>query len=293
METQNCWIVSYGTLVEVTFGEYPDICDKLTEFVESSLRKKFDHVTFQEDSRDGEGFSVRYKIETDYDLSANKPAIEPISVSGSKYKLDLLEALPCDAVYEIDFTELANKLIECLGRKETPFGAVAYKLMAEAIECHKHELYDASVIMCRTAIDSSLYLALTWSKSDKDVFNGQFIQKDPWNGKSKLKIDWRQLKEEATKQDLFSKSDLDTLNSRVRNLGNFAAHIGERQMKENNEWEKKYGQLLRDALKKSLTGKDVEHSEIPPDPKIFTSKDESTTAIVDTISFICDLTYNY
>jgi hypothetical protein len=181
METQNCWIVSYGTLVEVTFGEYPDICDKLTEFVESSLRKKFDHVTFQEDSRDGEGFSVRYKIETDYDLSANKPAIEPISVSGSKYKLDLLEALPCDAVYEIDFTKLADKLIECLERKETPFGAVAYKLMAEAIECHKHELYDASVIMCRTAIDSSLYLALTWSKSDKDVFNGQFIQKDPWN----------------------------------------------------------------------------------------------------------------
>ncbi len=289
METQNCWIVAFGTEVYADKGDYPHICDRITEKVETELRKKFDHVTFQEDDRDGEQFTVRYRIETDWDLNKSEPEKIQFAINEYDYELEIQGIDKCDAVYEINFEELFKDLEACLYSKDVPFSTLATRLIFEAIECHGQGLYDASVIMCRSAIDSSLYLALTWSLPKDATFTGQFLQIDPWSGQNKSKIYWPQLKEEAIKQRFFCDNYLNALNSRVRVLGNFAAHIGEKQMQERKEWEKKYGQGYKELLNKALSGKEVNSREIPPDQKRFTSKDESSTAIQETKLFLCKL----
>lgn len=293
METQNCWIIIFGTEVRTVEGDYPYICDKLAEKIETELRKKFDHVTFQEDNRDGEQFSVRYRIETDWDLNKSNPEVDQFSINQHHYKLETLEVKHCDDVYEIDFEKLFDNLNTCLYSKDIPFRTLATRLMSEAIECHVNGLYDASVLMCRSAIDSSLYLALTWSLLKNTTFIGNFSQIDPWKEQKKSEIYWPQLKKEAINRRFFSEDYLKALNSRIRELGNFAAHIGERQMKEQKEWEKKYGQIFRGLLKKALSGEKIKSKDIPPDHKRFTSKDESSIAIQETADFLCQLAKVY
>ena len=289
METQNCWIVTFGTEVEAENEDYPYVCDWITEKVETELRKKFDHVSCQEDNRDGEQFSVRYRIETDWDLYKSKPEIGQFSINKYNYKLEILEIKKCDAVYKINFEELFKDLETCLYSKDVPFSTLATRLMLEAIECHGQGLYDASVIMCRSTIDSSLYLALKWSLTKDATFSGQFSDTDPWSGQNKSGIYWPQLKQEAIKQCFFCDNYLNALNLRVRRLGNFAAHIGENQVKEQKEWVKKYGPTYGELLEKALSGEKIKSKDIPPDQKRFTSKDESSIAIQETKQFLCKL----
>lgn len=280
------WVLTYGTMIDSTTLSYYEVCNKLKRNIEAEIRRQFNHLTYLDDSRDGESYSVRFMVQADYDLSLKPPSIEEINLDGENYKIDLLELEEWDKIYKQDFQNRFEKFLSDL--TPNPFVQLSSEIISNAIRCYENDLDDAAVILCRTAIDSSLYLASVF-----ELKNDSFYERKPAPFPGNSDVNWRELKERAIKLKFFKEDELKCINDKVRDLGNFAAHIGVRQIKEQNEWMQKNGKLMRDLIAKSLSGQKVDPKEVPTGAKLHTSKSESVSAINRTMTFITTLAKRY
>jgi hypothetical protein len=283
------WIITYGTVIEDSALPYYKVCDALEAEIKARLDIEFkDRYTAVEDSRDGEGFSERFMIQSDYDLKLMPPEMKNVKVNEEEYDMDILEIEEYEKIYSKNFQNLFDSLKRCLNQNPNPFTQLGMEIVANAIRCYEEELDDPAVIMCRTAIDSSLYLASIWERD-----NDEYKERKPAPFNENKDVHWGELRNAAKKFEFFNDMELKFINDNVRELGNFAAHIGQSQVSEGKERERIYGKQMANFVKDILAGKKVNPRDIPPGAKLHTSRSESTSAINRTITFICKLAKKY
>jgi hypothetical protein len=282
------WLLTYGTGVNNTKCPYDEVCDRLKESIQSELNNQFSNSDFIEDIRDGESYSARFMVQADYNLQLNPPSIGHIDLQGENYNMDLLELEEWEKIYTQDFQNKFKTFLSELSLYQNPFEQLSSEIISNAIRCYENGLDDAAVILCRTAIDSSLYLASIYELKDDS-----FSERIPTAFRGSKDVNWKELKESAFDFKFFTKKELNYINDKVRELGNFAAHIGIRQIREQKQWMLKNEKLMTDLLTKALTGQKVDSKKIPRGAKLRTSKIESVSAINRTIAFISTLAERY
>lgn len=282
------WVLTYGTIINNTESPYYVLCDELEQFIQNKLSKQFSNSHFVEDNRDGESYSVRFMVQADYDLRLNIPSIGQITLQGENYKIELLELEEWEKIYKQDFQKRFKTFLSDLTQNKNPFEQLSSEIISDAIRCYENDIDDAAAILCRTAIDSSLYLASMFKLN-----NDSFSERIPAPFQGNKDVGWKELKESAIDLKFFSENELKFINENVRDLGNFAAHISIRQIREQREWMQKNAKLINDLITKSKTGKKVDPRKIPPGAKLHTNKIESVSAINRTIIFITTLAERY
>lgn len=73
-----------------------------------------------------------------------------------------------------------------------------------------------------------------------ELKNNSFSERIPDPFPGNRDINWKELRGSAINFKFFSEIELKYINEKVRDLGNFAAHIGIRQIKEQKEWMQRY-----------------------------------------------------
>ena len=126
-----------------------------------------------------------------------------------------------------------------------------------------------------------------------ELKNESFSERIPAPFQGNRDVNWKELKESALHFNFCTEEELNSINETVRDLGNFAAHIGIRQIRAQKEWMQKYGKLMNDLLEKDRQGKKIDPKKIPPGAKLHTNKSESVSAINRTIAFISTLAERY
>ena len=90
-----------------------------------------------------------------------------------------------------------------------------------------------------------------------------------------------------------TKGVLDSINKKVRNLGNFVAHIGQRQINESIEWSRNNRGIVKQILEKGGKSITVPPSAFPKGCKLHTSKNEAYSGIESTVDFLKELANSY
>jgi len=288
-----CWVICYGTVIEGNAALYYQVCDEIESTLKLALEAKSHEFSFLEDTRDGEAYSVRFRIMADYDLHIDPPLVGEVKIDGQIYDIKLLELEECEKIYKKDLRKDFDELLKCLSENETPFWQLGGDLISTAIKCYEADLDDAAVIMCRTAIDSSLFLAVKWDIVSIGNSEPSYQPRNPPFFTKKSNTNWDALKDAAIQLGLFNNLELNQINSDVRKLGNFVAHIGERQMREYQTWNNTYGHKVKEILERTFMGEKTDPKEYPPGIKLHTSKPEASSSIVRTMHFMCDLAKRY
>lgn len=184
------------------------------------------------------------------------------------------------------FKELSDRY----GQNRNPFEDLTFKLIGEIINCYSQGLYDAVAILCRSAIDSSVYLACVWARNKVNKETYEYRIPKPFEPGDE--VPWWKLKHESVKLGFLSNEVLDEIEE-VRDLGNFAAHIGERQLKEMRRWSNKNSGTIKTILKRGLKGFPSSPRDYPKGYKLYTSKNEAYHAIASTVDFLIKLSDGY
>ncbi|PYB67476.1 hypothetical protein DMB44_09085 [Thermoplasma sp. Kam2015] len=281
-------VVTYGATLNIDISKYAHACDLLEEDLKRELKKYFPEPEFLEDDRNGESFSIRIRIPA----GSDPPENIMLKYEGKKYVFELLELAPERYIYPDKIQEIVYKYFDKLRNVEVPFAELSIGLILEAMDSLSNKIYEGVAMLCRAAIDSSLYLACTYVKKTDQKGNTTLVLAPPesfLDENHELKdVYWGALSKEARNIFPNLSNRLNNINTKARKLGNFAAHIGERQLRENQEWLKKYRGILEDVLK----GKKSDISSIPG-YKIWTSCQEAEDALMETVSFLMDLVDNY
>ncbi len=287
MDKGDKWIITFGTVINESNIPYYEVCDLLELKLMEMCMEKYGNCIFVGDKREGEAYSVRFEVISNDDLSLNPIAGKEISIGGIKYKIDVLEIRKFKEIY---LGEFLNDLLECYEKNNNPFEDISFKIVSEAINSYEQEIYDGSVILFRTAIDSSVYMACIWTRSEKNENAYEYRTPRPFNPKNN--VSWEKLSAKAMDLGLLENEDIKKINE-IRDLGNFAAHLGERQLKEGINWLKKNRKLLIEILENGIKGKTALHHEYPSGYKLYTSKYEAYRAIESTVEFLKKLSINY
>lgn len=270
---QHTWVVTYGL-----FDEYSSLdwttCTNIEFALEKYLFGIYQNVEYLEHRIDSEEFTVRFGINASYEIKHDVPELMEIDYDGKAYKLSLLDLQIFEEVYKKSFDDLPT-LVKCISEDGKKYLFLGLKLIKDAIRCYESEIYDASVLLCRTAIDSSIYLYAVLDK-----------ESDPFEGSEK--IYWDKLKEFLIKECKYSENELLNLYNNVRELGNFAAHMGEKMTREYSAWKIENEELLESIKKRSIRGEKINPKEFPIESKRSTSVAEASMAIEQTIMFLLD-----
>lgn len=199
-----------------------------------------------------------------------------------------------------DLHKLLNQYLNLLNGNLVPFNYLSLNLLIQALESYDNFIYDGAVILCRTIIDSSLYLACLYKRNSNKEDTSKFCLDTPKEFDGNDIINWGNIKE-AAKNILYTNEinkegkvcKLEKINKNVRELGNFAAHIGERQFKEHNKWYEENKDKYIDILNKVLTGDKFANLEKIEGYKSSTTTDEAELGIRETIMFLMDLVNVY
>ena len=93
----------------------------------------------------------------------------------------------------------------------------------EALSCYQNGAYMAATLMCRSATELVVYLAVTRRINNPKKFSGGTIKVD-YNFVEK---EWRMIIEEAKKQRIIN-GKLESKINKIREKGNYVAHYGQR-----------------------------------------------------------------
>lgn len=249
-------------------------CTNIEFALEKNLFGIYQNVEYLEHRIDSEEFTVRFGINASYEIKHDVPELIEIDYDGKVYELSLLELQIFEEVYKNSFDDLPT-LVKCISEDGKKYLFLGLKLIKDAIRCYESEIYDASVLLCRTAIDSSIYLYAVLDK-----------ESDPFEGSEK--IYWGKLKEFLIKECKYSENELLNINNNVRELGNFAAHMGEKMTREYSAWKIENEELLESIKKRSIRGEKINPKEFPNESKRSTSVAEASKAIEQTIMFLLD-----
>ncbi len=69
----------------ITMDVDAEICDKIVYFIEEILLHEFDEILFQEDLKNMDEFTARFRIILDYYLKHKRPRTPPIKIQGNTY----------------------------------------------------------------------------------------------------------------------------------------------------------------------------------------------------------------
>lgn len=292
------YVVTYGTTLDMSLDEYAQICDLLESDTEDKLKEIFSEVSYAEDKRDGEAYSVRFKVESEVDPIPFLPRNISLSHDSYQINIELLEAEQEESIYPDEPIDiLFSDFIEKLNRFNVPFNDISEELLYEALLSFQNQIYDGLAVLCRVTIDSCLYYACTRRKDNssgttnfKKINPKEFTGKD---GKLISEVPWRKLKRAAISQKFMTEQELEELNSHVRELGNFAAHLGERIDREFEEWIIKNSRVLKNFLEEKRKGMQILPKEYPKGYKLRTSRKEAYSALKDTFDFTLLLAARY
>ena len=286
------WVVTYGTIIDVDVPEYAYICDILEEKLESKLKEYDQKIEFIEDDRDGEALSIRFSIPG----TLNLPENIALNHKNKKYTFEKLELEHEKFIYPDKLKEIINEYFVKLEKLHVPFALVSIGLIEEAMKSLENEIYDGTVVLCRSTIDSSLYLACAYKiKTDQNKETKLILDppKSFLDKKRNLKtVNWRILDQEAKNKFPNLSNKLKDINTKVRTLGNFAAHLGESQIRGYLEWFEKNKNIIRKKIENAMKGGKSDSPNIPG-YKLRTSKYEALCALEETIRFLMDLVDSY
>lgn len=287
MKKNNEWAVTLDMWKEGDGEETTEVYTNLSQKLGTFLWEKFGNCEFIEDSCDGEEYAVRFKIFSNERPDLKDFVSKPISVDNSIWQVIESEIGEFKEVY-ID--EHFKDLSDYYGQNRNPFEDLTFKLIGEVINCYKEGLYDAVVILCRSAVDSSVYLACVWTRNKVDKDKYEYRSPKPFEPGAE--VSWGKLKDESIRLGFLSNNVLNDIEE-VREMGNFAAHIGERQLKEMTKWSKKNRVLIRNILQKGVKVLNVLPRDYPKGYKLYTSKNEAYYAIDMTVDFLKKLSAGY
>ena len=284
------WVITFCTSIEDGDIQYYNTCDIIKNVIKESLDDQYGYSEFVGDRRDGESYLIEFLVSTDCDLNSNPPKISPISNEKKTYEIKVLEIKKIKEVYMKDLEKNFDKMLECYSEKD-PFSKLIPNILFEAIRSFEERLYNGAVILCRSAIDSSIYLACSWVRNSQD--DGNLIMRDPQPFQTEKDVNWKELKEKAIELKFLNECELNDINKKVRKLGNFAAHIAHNQQKDRIEWAKENIDTMRTLIEMSLNGKKIPSTMNPRGYKLYTSINEAYFAIDETIKFLITLTKKY
>ena len=285
------WVITFCTSIEESDIQYYNTCDIIKNGIKESLDEQYGYSEFAGDSRDGDSYLIEFLVSSDLDLNSNSPKISPITNEKKTYEIDVLEIKKKKEVYMKELEKNFDKLLECYSEKENPFSGLIPNILFEAIRSYKERLYNGAVILCRSAIDSSIYLACSWVRNNQD--DGNLVMRDPPPFQTEKDVHWKELKEKAIELKFLNECELADINKKVRGLGNFAAHIAHNQQKDRIEWAKENIITMKALIEMSLNGKTIPPTMYPRGYKLHTSINEASFAIEETIEFLITLTKKY
>ena len=287
MDKENEWLIILNARKKDDENQQANVSENLEKQIETFLKGKLGNCEFVEKSYDGEQYTVRFKILSNIRPDRKRIALKPISIGNSVWEVDVREI---SEMREVNIFVHLNDLYNHYGEKENPFDHLSLKLVNEAIKCYTEQLYNAVVILCRSVIDSSICLACVWtrSKSDKETYKPRVPK--PFDIGDE--VSWKRLKEKSIELGYLQKATLDEI-EKVRDWGNFAAHIAERQLKEMREWSKENHELIKTILEKGKKGLNIPPENYPKGYKLYTSKTEAYHAIEMTVDFLKKLSDEY
>jgi len=194
------------------------------------------------------------------------------------------------------FIKYLNKLNDNL----VPFSYLSIDLLSQALESYRNSIYEGTVILCRSIIDSSLILAIIYKKNINEDGMQQFHLDEPETFKDKKNLNWNYITDHAKNmlyKDEINKDGkvckLENINKNVRELGNFAAHIGESQIKEFYRWREENKEKIKEILNKIFKGEKLTKDDRLRGYKVSTSVNEANFALNETIKFLIDLVNKY
>lgn len=296
MPDEDDWVVTYGTTLDVDLHDYPYVCDILEDKLLEKIKKCYPDAEYLDDKRDGEILSVRYGL-----LSKPVPPNNVnIKYDKDNYNFERLELEPMQVIYPDYLHELFNQYLDILNDNLIPFEDLSIDLLIQALESYSHNIYDGTVILCRSIIDSSLYLAIVWRRNTNEKSKQQFYLAEPIEFIGKKNVNWDTIKVIAKnilyKDEINERGEvgkLEDINKNVRDLGNFAAHIGERQIK---EYYKRHGankDKIKNIVDKTFNGQKLTKAENIKGYKLRTSINEAESALKETVTFLIDLVNKY
>lgn len=287
MKKNNEWAITFDVIKKREEDESTEVYDILEQELGTFLQEKFGNCEFVEDSRDGEESAVRFKV-----FSDEKPDKEDLVLKSSFIDNGLWEVVGLDIreFKEVYIDEYFNDLSDSYEQNRTPFEDLTFKLIGEAIKCYTEGLYDGVVILCRSAVDSSLYLACVWARNKANKETYEYRVPKPFEPGDE--VHWNRLKNKSVELGFLPSNVLDEIEE-VRDLGNFAAHIGERQLREMIKWSKENHDLIKTILEKGKKGLNIQPKDYPEGYKLYTSKNEAYYAIKRTVEFLKKLSVGY
>ncbi len=133
-------------------------------------------------------------------------------------------------VSEKDVAKLWGDLIRnpAVHWPETPLRP-ALEILSDATKAFSANANLGTAILCRAAIDGAFLIYLTYSETDRTTNEWRIDFPVGLDGKMR-DISWSELKGGIAKAGVFAAPDLEAIES-VRNHGNLAAHLMERQLR--------------------------------------------------------------
>ena len=287
MKKNNEWAITFDVMKKDNGDESTEVYHNLEQELGTFLQEKFGNCEFVEDSPEGEEYTVRFKVFSDENPDKEDLMLGPFIIDNGLWEVVGLDIKEFKEVY-ID--EYFNDLSDSYQQNRTPFEDLTFRLIGEAIKCYTEELYDGVVILCRSAVDSSVYLACVWAgnKANKETYESRFPKPfEPGD-----EVHWNRLKNKSVELGFLPSDVIDEIEE-VRDLGNFAAHIGERQLKEMIKWSKENHDLIKTFLEKGKKGLNIHPKDYPKGYKLYTSKNEAYYAIKRTVEFLKKLSVGY
>lgn len=172
-----------------------------------------------------------------------------------------------------------------MAKFEAPQSNLCMQLIEEALACYQASAYNASVMLCRTSVDSALYLGCVWKKATGGL--ADYEERDPFPFGADQS--WGLLRSKAQSLKLASSSDLDEVNERVRTKANFAAHLAREQLKAASA----YAVKVKPLIEKVFKGEPISLEEKNTGLKIRTSQPEAAKVLIATMDFIKKTVENY
>ena len=162
----------------------------------------------------------------------------------------------------------------------------AIHVYAEGLNCFHHHLFEASTVMCRNSIDSAIFLAWHYIRTE-DVTSFKLRQLTTLK-RAEMRCNWKMLKKQAITLRLLGESDINFV-EKVRDRGHFSAHIAIKQEESREKWEKETTPLY-EAWQKGLPSKPL---FIIPGHKQWTSPEEALGVLIDTKGILVRIIQNY
>ncbi len=287
MNKNNEWLITLNVRKKEDENQDVEVYHNLEQQIEIFLKEKLGNCEFVEKSRNNENYTVRFKVSSNVRPDQKDLVIKPICIDNELWEVNMQDI---NKFKEINFAQLLNDLYDHYAENRNPFDYLSSKLVGEAIKCYAEGLYDAVVILCRSVIDSSTYLACVWARNESNKETYEYRVPKPFEPGDE--VDWGKLKKKTIELGILLKKAFKNI-EKVRDYGNFAAHIGERQLKEMTEWSKKNRALIRDVLQKGVKGLNMSPRGYPKGYKLYTSKNEAYYALDMTVDFLKKLSAGY